>query len=160
MTSILKAPERRWAHARRAASSAGAVLGLALLPKCPLCVAAYLIGLGASAGAAYSAAPFIRPAAWLLALALLTALAAGLWHRKRAKLANAIPSAEAACCSMAAQSSAAEVRLGRVAAPRTPAGPIEGGGPTRAPRVWPPYPRGLSRSPGRSSAVPIGYPIG
>jgi len=99
MTNTLKAPEPRRSHAGRAASSVCAGLGLVLLPKCPLCVAAYLIGLGVSAGAAHGAAPFIRPIAWLLALAASSALAAGLWRsRTRATPTNAPPSAALACC--------------------------------------------------------------
>lgn len=68
---------------RRAASSAGATLGLLLLPKCPLCVAAYLASVGVGVQAAHSAAPFVRPLAWLLLLAALSALALGLRRARR-----------------------------------------------------------------------------
>jgi hypothetical protein len=54
------------APTRRVASPIGAALGLVFLPKCPLCIAAYLVSFGIGAGAAHAAAPFIRPAAWLL----------------------------------------------------------------------------------------------
>lgn len=63
---------------RRAASSLGAALILALTPKCPLCVAAYLVSLGVSARAARSAAPWVQPLAWLLMLSALAALATSL----------------------------------------------------------------------------------
>ena len=66
--TTLKTPEAwLWlGPARRMASSIGAALGLVLLPKCPLCIAAYLVSFGVGAGAAHAAAPFIRPAAWVL----------------------------------------------------------------------------------------------
>jgi hypothetical protein len=84
MTNTHKAPEASLAkHARGAVSSVGAVLALALLPKCPLCVAAYLVGLGVSVSAAQSAAPFVRPAAWALAIVASLALAAGIWRSRK-----------------------------------------------------------------------------
>lgn len=58
-----------------AASSLAALLGLLLVPKCPLCVAAYLASLGLSAGLAAAAAPLIRPFAWALCAAALAAVA-------------------------------------------------------------------------------------
>ncbi|HVY28732.1 MAG TPA: hypothetical protein VHB79_19385 [Polyangiaceae bacterium] len=93
MTTTLKAPELRPLPWRRATSSIFAMLGLLLMPKCPLCVAAYLVSLGVGVEAAHSAAPFVRPLAWLLVLAALAALGLGLWRaRSRTR------SAAAACC--------------------------------------------------------------
>jgi hypothetical protein len=92
MTTTLKAPELRpvW---RRATSSVFATLGVLALPKCPLCVAAYLVSLGVGAEAAHSAAPFVRPLAWLLMLAALAALGFGLWRARKRPRAVA-----ASCC--------------------------------------------------------------
>lgn len=58
--------------------SLAATLGLVLVPKCPLCVTAYLTGLGLSAGVTAWVAPLVRPGAialsvCALALALLAA---------------------------------------------------------------------------------------
>lgn len=69
---------------RRGLSSALATLGLLLLPKCPLCVAAYLVSLGAGAEAAHDAAPWVRPFAWLLVLGALCAFGFALWRARRA----------------------------------------------------------------------------
>jgi hypothetical protein len=86
---------RLWQVRHRATSSAAATLALLLLPKCPLCVAAYLVSLGVGVEAASSAAPFIRPLAWVLVLGAFAGLAAALWRsRKRAKAA-----APRCCCS-------------------------------------------------------------
>ena len=66
----------------RAASSFGAALIAILVPKCPLCVAAYLAGFGLSAAAAARAAVFVRPSALVLAAVTLVALAFGVWQRR------------------------------------------------------------------------------
>ena len=53
-------------------SGLGGALCVALLPKCPLCVAALLTAAGLGAGGAYFLAPLLRPAALgLSALAFL-----------------------------------------------------------------------------------------
>lgn len=67
---------------RRALTTATTALGVVLVPKCPLCVAAYLAGIGASAGTAAALAPWARPAAWLL---LALSLGGWLfeWSRRR-----------------------------------------------------------------------------
>ncbi len=88
MTSIRKAPEL----VGRAASTFGAALLAVLLPKCPLCIAAYLSAAGLSAVAAQSAAPFVRPIAFTLLAGTLVALAFGVWRRRARR---ALPS----CCS-------------------------------------------------------------
>lgn len=60
--------------ARNAIASLGPGVLLALAPKCPLCVAAYLTASGLGAGAAAGAAPWLRPAAvgLLVLLAVVT----------------------------------------------------------------------------------------
>jgi hypothetical protein len=88
-------PEISIVHTRSAAASVGATLALVFLPKCPLCVAAYLTALGVSAGLASLAAPFVRPAAFLVASASLGALLIGLWRLRKRRQA---PS----CCAQAA----------------------------------------------------------
>lgn len=67
--------------ATRAGRTLAATLGLILLPKCPLCVAAYLVGLGLSSGAAAFAAPLVRPLAWVFVVATCAGLAFGAWKR-------------------------------------------------------------------------------
>src|SRR5688572_4110230 len=71
----------------RAASSVGAALLAVLVPKCPLCVAAYLTSLGLGAAASHSAAPFVRPAAFMLAAVSLIVLALGVWRRHKRRTA-------------------------------------------------------------------------
>lgn len=78
-----------------AASSLAGLLSLVLLPKCPLCIAAYLAGLGLGTGAAAFAAPLVRPLAIVLALAAAAALlrsAAGGYERR------APPDRPSNCC--------------------------------------------------------------
>jgi hypothetical protein len=63
-------------------SSLGAALGLALLPKCPLCVAAYLASLGVGADLAGRAAPVVRPLVVAVLAVALLALVAGVRRRR------------------------------------------------------------------------------
>lgn len=66
-------------------SSLGAALGLVLLPKCPLCVAAYLVSLGAGAELARRAAMIVRPLVGVaLALAVVALVAAAIRRRRAA----------------------------------------------------------------------------
>lgn len=73
-------------RARSSMHAVGALLplvGAALVPKCPLCVAAMLASLGVGLGAAQTLAPWLR--ASLVGLALAAgALAMWKWWRKRA----------------------------------------------------------------------------
>jgi hypothetical protein len=84
MTNTRKAPEL----GVRAASSVGAALALLLVPKCPLCVAAYLGALGVSASVVPIAAPLVRPVAWLGALLAAVLLVLGVWRRRRREVAT------------------------------------------------------------------------
>jgi len=81
----------RRAGARRAATSIGGLIALAVLPKCPLCVAAYLTALGLSASIAALLAPFLRLGALLV---VVLALLAGLFALWRTRERQAAP----ACC--------------------------------------------------------------
>ena len=67
---MLERTPRRWPAAL---TSAGAAVGAALVPKCPLCIAAALsaCGLGVGMGAAEVFAILLRPAAALAAIATL-----------------------------------------------------------------------------------------
>ncbi len=58
---------------------------LALVPKCPLCVAAVLSSLGLGAAAASFLGPLLRPFAILLVLVAIAALAMGERRRFRAR---------------------------------------------------------------------------
>jgi hypothetical protein len=59
---------RRWFGA---ASSVAGWIGVALMPKCPLCVAVALSGLGVGATWATALSPYVRGAAWSVAGAAL-----------------------------------------------------------------------------------------
>jgi hypothetical protein len=91
MMNTLVAPERLArrsrllrASARRAATSLAGLIVLALLPKCPFCVAAYLTALGLSASIAALLAPLLRPAAALVLVAALLACLFAVWRQRRA----------------------------------------------------------------------------
>jgi hypothetical protein len=87
MTNTRKAPEL----GLRTVSSLAATLALLLVPKCPLCVAAYLGALGLSATAASLAAPLVRPLAWLGVAAAVAKLGLGAWRSRKREVA-------ASCC--------------------------------------------------------------
>jgi hypothetical protein len=70
-------------RAGSALASIGAATGAALVPKCPLCVAAILSAAGFGTAGAHHLAPFIRGAA--LALAVLLPIAIVLGERRRAR---------------------------------------------------------------------------
>jgi hypothetical protein len=58
-----------------AATSVAAWIGVALMPKCPLCVAVALSGLGVGAAWATGVSSYLRTGAWSVAvLALLSTL--------------------------------------------------------------------------------------
>jgi hypothetical protein len=76
------------------ASLAGVLL-FALVPKCPLCVAAALAAVGVGAGAASAMAPVVRPLL-LVGCALTVAAAAGAWLWRVARRA---PARAGGCCT-------------------------------------------------------------
>lgn len=57
------------------ATTLGSLVLTALLPKCPLCVAAVLSALGVGAAASTAVAPFVRPLAYALMLLAVANLA-------------------------------------------------------------------------------------
>jgi hypothetical protein len=70
-------------QARSATASIGAIVFAALVPKCPLCVAAMLSAAGVGAAGAHAIAPLLRTAAFVAA-GLVVALAAWIeWRRPR-----------------------------------------------------------------------------
>lgn len=73
-------PLRRGA---RASTSVASWLLVALLPKCPLCVAAALSAVGVSASLGALLAPLLRPVAWALAAACAVWLVRAEWRRRR-----------------------------------------------------------------------------
>lgn len=68
---------------RRGAASFAAASFAVLVPKCPVCVAAWLAGLGLGAGVSRGAAPFVRPLAFAVAGVAVMALMLGLRRRTR-----------------------------------------------------------------------------
>ena len=58
-------PSRRWFGA---VTSLAAWIGVALMPKCPLCVAVALSGLGVGAAWATALSPYARAGAWGVAV--------------------------------------------------------------------------------------------
>jgi len=96
------------AQGRPAALSALTVLGAALVPKCPLCLAAYLTSFGVSGTVAAWAAPWLRPAAALLSLGSLVLLALGLLQSVRRK-ARSRPSSHASCGGCRAQAGSTKI---------------------------------------------------
>ena len=65
------------------------MLGLTFLPKCPLCIAAYLASFGLSAGLAGAAAPLVRPLAVALLIAAVAVLFHSGWGRRKPRTAEA-----------------------------------------------------------------------
>jgi hypothetical protein len=72
----------------RAAAAIATVIAAVLLPKCPVCIAAYLAALGLGAGAAHGAAPFVRPVVFAVASFAAVALVLGLWRVRRGRAAE------------------------------------------------------------------------
>ena len=62
-----------------ASASIGAVVVAALIPKCPLCVAAALSAIGVGA----SLAPIVRPVGLVVAAVALAAAARVEWRRRK-----------------------------------------------------------------------------
>lgn len=66
----------------RAAPASGAALLALLIPKCPLCVTAWLAAFGMSAGAASVTASFARPLLLVVAAVAVARLAVASWRRR------------------------------------------------------------------------------
>jgi hypothetical protein len=62
-------------------TSVVSLIAAVLLPKCPLCVAVWLSGLGLGAASAFDLAPLIRPA--LLMVAVSTLVGWAIFERRR-----------------------------------------------------------------------------
>jgi hypothetical protein len=76
---------RRSDGARRlagASGSLGAIAVAALIPKCPLCIAAVLSALGVGAELSSSVAPIARPLAIVLAVIAVFLVARAEWRRR------------------------------------------------------------------------------
>jgi hypothetical protein len=71
----------RSARAAGGATSLGTLVVAALVPKCPLCVAALLSSVGVGATVAAQLAPVVRPLGFTLAIAALVAAAVVEWRR-------------------------------------------------------------------------------
>ncbi len=65
------------------AASLGTIALAALVPKCPLCVAAMLSALGMGSAAAFAIAPAVRPVVFTLAALAVALLARLEWRRLR-----------------------------------------------------------------------------
>ena len=91
----------RSARAAGGATSLGTLLAVALLPKCPLCVAAMLSGLGLGAAATGRLAPLVRPLGLALVVAALLAVAWMEWRRWRGRRGRSAPS-RGGCCGAGA----------------------------------------------------------
>jgi len=87
----------RSALAAGGATSLGTLVAVALLPKCPLCVAALLSGLGLGAAATGRLAPLARPLGIALVAAALLAVAWVEWRRWLARRGGSAPS-KGGCC--------------------------------------------------------------
>ena len=81
-----------------AASSLAALLSLVFLPKCPLCIGAYLAGLGLGTTAAAFAAPLVRPLAVVLAIVAGAALLRSGWRYFRRKARPKADRPTNCCC--------------------------------------------------------------
>ena len=68
------------------AASFGSALAIVLMPKCPLCIAAALSSLGASAALSGMVAPVVRPVIMVMgavaALAFAVGILPALWRRR------------------------------------------------------------------------------
>jgi len=76
-----------------AATSIATAIAAALVPKCPLCIAAALSAFGLGAAAAHGVAPWLRPLAFALAASVAVSAAWAAQRRQRARRADA-----AGCC--------------------------------------------------------------
>lgn len=70
----------------RASASIGAIVVAVLIPKCPLCIAAWLSAIGVGATLGLTLAPVVRPSVIALAVLALVVVARGEWRRRRRRL--------------------------------------------------------------------------
>ncbi len=80
------------------ATSLATLLSLVFLPKCPLCIAAYLAGLGLGSAAVAFAAPLVRPLAVVLAVMAGAALLRSGWRSYRYGARAPARRATNSCC--------------------------------------------------------------
>jgi hypothetical protein len=92
-----------------ATSSLGTIVLAALVPKCPLCVAAALSAFGVGASAASAVAPAMRP----VALALVAVATIMLAFFSLTRMRGHTPVAEAAGTCCARKAATAGLRSGR-----------------------------------------------
>ncbi len=74
-------------RAGKGGASLGALALAVLVPKCPICVAALLSAAGLATAGARAAAPYVRPAAFVLAAVVVVV---AVWSERRR--------ARRACC--------------------------------------------------------------
>jgi hypothetical protein len=89
-------PMTRLGRLSVATSSVGTIVLAALVPKCPLCVAAALSAWGLGASAASTVAPAVRPVAFALMAVATTALIVFAVRRMRAEARST--AADRSCC--------------------------------------------------------------
>ena len=90
-------PMTRLGRLTMALSSAGTLVLAALVPKCPLCVAAALSACGLGASAASAVAPAVRPVAFaLVAVATITLV---LFAVRRIRAHTRVSGAGSCCAS-------------------------------------------------------------
>jgi hydrogenase/urease accessory protein HupE len=82
----------------RAWSPLGIVIAALALPKCPLCIVAYLTGLGVTVSFATRLAPWLLPMVWGLAAVVSVSVAVRLARSRR--LVPTLPNSahDGGCC--------------------------------------------------------------
>lgn len=81
-------PREGMARGASAGVPAFAVLGAALMPKCPLCVAAVLSTLGVGLSTRLWVAPMVRPLALAVAVVAVVLFVLGEWLRRAGRGAS------------------------------------------------------------------------
>ena len=78
-----------------ASTAIGALAAGALLPKCPLCIAAALSALGFGTAVGGALAPYVRPAALVVAVFAAAAFGRAAWRRRKRQACRCAEFAEA-----------------------------------------------------------------